>query len=58
MLLVILFFQDSLVRHPRSFNRVRVAYLLFSVVFIGFYAMAQLSIINILAFIQVFSVGS
>jgi Na+-translocating ferredoxin:NAD+ oxidoreductase RnfG subunit len=57
VLLAILFFQDSLVRHPQRFRRVRIAYLLFSVVFIGFYALAQLSIVNILAFIQIFSQG-
>lgn len=57
VLLIILFFQDSLVRHPKLFRRVRVGYLLFTIFFIGFYALAQLSIINILAFIQVFAHG-
>ncbi|MGI9284143.1 MAG: 4Fe-4S binding protein [Pseudomonadales bacterium] len=57
LLMVILFFQDWLVVHTRLFHRVRVTYLLFTIFFIGFYCLAQLSIINVLAFVQLFSGG-
>ncbi|RLQ20456.1 4Fe-4S binding protein [Seongchinamella sediminis] len=57
LLLVILFFQDWLVRHNALFHRVRVAYLLFTVFFIGFYCSAQLSVINLLAFFHSLASG-
>ncbi|MDP6772077.1 MAG: 4Fe-4S binding protein, partial [Anaerolineales bacterium] len=49
-LLAILFLQDMLVRRIRLFNIVRISFLLFTVFYIGFWQMAQLSVINILAF--------
>ncbi len=52
VLIFILFFQDWLVVRTRLFRRIRLAYLIFTVVFIGYYCMAQLSIMNVLAFIQ------
>jgi polyferredoxin/Na+-translocating ferredoxin:NAD+ oxidoreductase RnfG subunit len=52
-LVAILFFQDWLVVRTRLFNQVRTAYLLFTVFFIGFYSLAQLSIVNVLAFLQI-----
>ncbi len=57
LLLFILFFQDWLVRNPRLFKGLRTAYLFFTVVFIGYVFAAQLSIVNVLAFIQTFSHG-
>ncbi len=56
-LLFILFFQDWLVVRKQLFNRVRTGYLLFTVFFIGIYCLAQLSIINVLAFLQLFRGG-
>ena len=50
LLMAVLFFQDWLVKHAVLFHRLRVAYLLFTVFFIGFYCSAQLSVINLLAF--------
>lgn len=50
LLMVILFMQDWLVEHKNLFHRVRVAYLIFTVFFIGFYCSAQLSVVNLLAF--------
>ena len=50
LLMVILFMQDWLVEHNVLFHRIRVGYLIFTVVFIGFYCSAQLSVINLLAF--------
>jgi NosR/NirI family transcriptional regulator, nitrous oxide reductase regulator len=49
-LMVLLFFQDWLVRHKVLFERVRTGYLLFTIFFIGFYCSAQLSVVNLLAF--------
>ncbi len=56
-LLFILFFQDWLVVRKQLFHRVRTGYLLFTVFFIGIYCLAQLSIINVLAFLQLFRGG-
>ncbi len=56
-LLFILFFQDWLVVRKKLFNRVRTGYLLFTVFFIGIYCLAQLSILNVLAFLQLFRGG-
>jgi NosR/NirI family transcriptional regulator, nitrous oxide reductase regulator len=50
LLIGILVFQDWLVVHPRLFTRMRTGYLLFTVFFVGFYSMGQLSIVNMLAF--------
>lgn len=50
LLLFILFFQDWLVRRTRLFNNTRNGFLLFTVLFIGYWHSAQLSIVNILAF--------
>ena len=50
LLLAILFFQDWLVERTVLFHRLRVAYLFFTVFFIGYYCSAQLSVINLLAF--------
>jgi hypothetical protein len=52
VLLVVLFFQDWLVKRKVLFHRLRVVYLLFTVFFVGFYCAAQLSVINLLAFFQ------
>jgi hypothetical protein len=57
LLLNILFFQDWLVEHTVLFHRLRVAYLLFTVFFIGFYCSAQLSVINLLAFFHSLTSG-
>lgn len=51
-LLLILFFQDYLVRFPRLIHNIRVAYLTFTVVFIGWYALGQLSVVNVLTFVH------
>jgi len=52
LLLAILLFQDWLARHPTLLGRVRTGYLLFTLLFIGWYALAQLSIVNVLTFVQ------
>lgn len=46
----VLIFQDYLVRKPTLLERIRVGYLLYTFVFIGWYGLAQLSVVNIFAF--------
>ena len=48
----IFFFQDWFVRRPVLYDRVRLAYLVFTLVWIGWYAQAQLSVVNVLAFLN------
>jgi len=50
LLTLIFFFQDWLVRHPVLFGRLRAGYLLFSVLWLGLYAKAQLSVVNVFTF--------
>lgn len=49
-LTVVFFFQDILVKYPKLTDRVRIGFLVFSLVWIGFYAQAQLSVVNVLTF--------
>lgn len=46
----IFFFQDWLVKRPKLFGYVRVAFLVFTLVWLGWYANAQLSVVNVLTF--------
>jgi NosR/NirI family transcriptional regulator, nitrous oxide reductase regulator len=46
----IFFFQDFLVRRPILYDRVRLIYLIFTLFWIGWYAQAQLSVVNVLTF--------
>lgn len=52
VLLAILFMQDYLVRFPRLIHGIRLAYLTFTVTFIGWYALGQLSVVNVFTFIN------
>ncbi|MHA6645302.1 4Fe-4S binding protein [Mesorhizobium sp. A623] len=52
VLTAIFFFQNWLVRRPRLFAWVRRGYLLFTLVWLGWYANAQLSVVNVLTFIN------
>lgn len=52
VLTAILFFQDSLARRPTLLHWVRRGYLVFTVVFLGGYALAQLSVVNVLTFVH------
>ncbi len=52
LLTALLIFQDLLTRRPKLLRIVRNSYLLFTVVFIGWYGLAQLSVFNILTFIH------
>lgn len=50
VLTLIFFFQDILTKYPKLTDRVRVAFLVFTVVWIGGYAQAQLSVVNVFTF--------
>ena len=50
ILTLIFFFQDWLVQNRVLFGRLRAGFLLFSVLWLGLYAKAQLSVVNVLTF--------
>ncbi len=50
VLTAIFFFQDWLVKRPVLYDRLRLTFLAFTLFWIGWYAQAQLSIVNVLAF--------
>lgn len=52
VLTAILFLQDSLARRPRLLHWLRRGYLVFTVGFIGWYALGQLSVVNVLTFVH------
>ncbi|TAL72714.1 MAG: regulatory protein NosR [Rhodanobacter sp.] len=51
-LFTLLTFQDWFVRRPVLLERLRVGFLVYTVVFIGWYGLAQLSIVNVLTFVS------
>lgn len=57
VLTLIFFFQDWLVKQPTLTDRVRIGFLLFTLFGIGWYANAQLSVVNILAVFNVLASG-
>ncbi|MCK8515830.1 NosR/NirI family protein [Methylonatrum kenyense] len=50
VLTLILLFQDVLARRPTLLHWLRTGFLIYTVVFIGWYALAQLSVVNIFTF--------
>ncbi|UCH52720.1 MAG: 4Fe-4S binding protein [Pseudomonadota bacterium] len=52
VLSLILVFQDFLAKHPTFLRRLRNAFLVYTLVFIGWYALGQLSVVNVLTFIH------
>lgn len=48
----IFFFQDVLVKRPKLFERIRLTYLAFTLLWLGWYEHAQLSVVNVLTFFQ------
>lgn len=52
VLLGILFFQDWLVRRPGLMRWIRHGFLVYTLFFIGWYALGQLSIVNVLTFVN------
>jgi polyferredoxin len=51
-LTLILVFQDWLARHPTLLRRLRTGFLIYTLFFIGWYALGQLSVINVLTFVH------
>ena len=52
LLTIVFFFQDFLVVNSRLTDRVRIGFLIFTLFWIGFYAQAQLSVVNVLVFVN------
>ncbi len=52
LLSMILVFQDWVVKRPKLLERLRVGFLIYTVIFIGWYGLAQLSVVNLLTFIS------
>ena len=52
LLTLTFFFQDWLVRRPLFYERFRLSFMVFTLVWIGWYAQAQLSVVNVLAFLN------
>lgn len=50
LLTVLFFFQNVLVRYPQLTKWVRLSFLTFTLVWIGFYTQAQLSVVNVFVF--------
>lgn len=57
ILTMIFFFQDWLVKRPVLNDRIRVGFLIFTLVVLGWYLNAQLSVVNILAMFNAFMTG-
>ena len=52
VLMAILIFQDVIVRKPVALTYIRNSYLLFTLLFIGWYALGQLSVVNVFTFVS------
>ena len=52
LLISVIFMQDWLVKYPRFIHGVRRFYLIYTVFFIGWYGLGQLSVVNVLTFAQ------
>lgn len=52
LLIALLLLQDRVVRRPSYLRWLRGAFLLYTVFYLGFYAMAQLSVVQVLRFLQ------
>lgn len=48
----VFFFQDWFARRPTLYERVRLGFLIFTLFWLGWYAQAQLSVVNVLAFLS------
>ncbi|MEH6579556.1 MAG: 4Fe-4S binding protein [Amphritea sp.] len=52
VLFIVIFIQDILVRYPRFLHAFRRCYLVFTVFFIGWYTLGQLSVVNVFTFVH------
>lgn len=57
LLTLILLFQDWIVKRPVLVERLRTGYLIYTVLFIGWYGLGQLSVVNILTFVHAVLTG-
>ena len=57
VLMFVLFFQDWLVKRPNLTRWIRHGFLTYTLFFIGWYALGQLSIVNVLTFVHSFMSG-
>lgn len=57
VLTAIFFFQDALVRRPRLYTWIRRSFLLFTLVWLGWYTNAQLSVVNVVTFTNALITG-
>ncbi|UOO83185.1 NosR/NirI family protein [Uruburuella testudinis] len=57
ILVAVFFFQDTLTKYPKFYDRFRLVYLTFSLFYIGWYAQAQLSVVNVLTFTTALRTG-
>ncbi len=52
LLIIVIFLQDWLIYYPHFFHNLRRFYLVYTIIFIGWYGLGQLSVVNVFTFIQ------
>jgi len=52
LILVVIFLQDWLVKFPRFLHTFRRAFLIYTVLFVGWYSLGQVSVVNVLTFMK------
>lgn len=52
LLMIIIFLQDWLINYPTFFHNIRRVYLVYTITFIGWYGLGQLSVVNVFTFSQ------
>lgn len=52
LLLIVIFLQDWLIYYPKFFHNLRRIYLVYTIIFIGWYGLGQLSVVNVFTFVQ------
>ncbi|CAH0991524.1 hypothetical protein SIN8267_01630 [Sinobacterium norvegicum] len=57
LILVVIFLQDWMVKFPRSLHIFRRIFLIYTVLFVGWYSLGQVSVVNVLTFTQALMTG-
>ncbi|MBF0109157.1 MAG: regulatory protein NosR [Magnetococcales bacterium] len=57
VLTLVFFFQEIVIRYPVGTERLRIAFWVFTLVWLGGYAQAQLSVVNVFTFLHAFMTG-
>jgi len=52
LLIVVIFLQDWLIYYPKFFHNLRRVYLVYTIIFVGWYGLGQLSVVNVFTFVQ------